>query len=129
MKVKTLSLPKHFNMNLFRTLLPHDKFQSLCSHVRAQRKSLVHICMWVLDLMVASFKAVLYAQFHSRPLQHSGCVEQTESLDRSIHMNSKANLSLMWWSSNPAVELGKPFYHSGGLFFQQMPACRTAGQS
>lgn len=67
--------------------------------------------MRILDLTVASFKAVPYAQFHSRPLQPniSGQADKQQFPDPPICLTSKTRFALTWWISNTVLELGKFF--------------------
>lgn len=62
--------------------------------------------------MVASSEAVLFAQFHSGPLQLNILAawdKQTQSLDCLIYLTIKTRLALAWWISNPGTGIKKSF--------------------
>lgn len=68
---------------------PRKVFLILQAHVLtllAKKLPLVFICMRLLGLMVTSFKAVMFAQFHTGPLQLSAdCMGQTSWISGPAH--------------------------------------------
>lgn len=76
-----------------------------------------------MSLMVASFKAVLFAQLHSRPLHHNILLlwdKSMKSLDRLIPLAWSTRLFLTWWLRNLALQ----FEEGLSSFPLKDPGCR-----
>ncbi|XP_040269489.1 uncharacterized protein LOC120985547 [Bufo bufo] len=95
--------------------LPVDKQLALQRSVRLllhRKRPSICCCMQVLGAMVASFEAIPFAQFRSRPLQLAilACWDKSpESLDRHIVLPTRVHLALRWWLRTPTLQSGKSF--------------------
>lgn len=68
-------------------------------------------CMKILRLMIASFEAVPFAEFHSRCLRYPVMVKHVSSVLGWINQSMKTRyLSLVWWLRNPALNLASPSF-------------------
>lgn len=103
------------NSSTGRASLPQGKITILQERVwkllRSRRVSL-RTAMQTLGTMVASFPAIPYAQFHTRPLQQTILSQQRRdrtNLDRLISIPQTVKLSLDWWTQPQRLSGGKPF--------------------
>lgn len=72
----------------------------------------LRFCTRVLPLIVATFKAVQFAQFYYRLLLCnilSLWGKSIKSLDRQVHLETRNKLSLAWWLRNATLKFGKSF--------------------
>ncbi|XP_040270849.1 uncharacterized protein LOC120986377 [Bufo bufo] len=68
--------------------------------------------MRVLGLMVASFEAIPYAQFHTRPLQQMILAlwdKTSRGLDAPVRLSRQVRASLPWWQSSLNLSSGRSF--------------------
>ncbi|XP_044134874.1 F-box/WD repeat-containing protein 9 isoform X1 [Bufo gargarizans] len=98
-----------------RVFLPDCKFSRIQESVSRLLHSLcisIRECMQVLGLMVASFEAVLFAQFHTRPLQQAILPfwdMTSRGLDSQIRLPPRVRMELQWWLSPQNLASGRSF--------------------
>lgn len=93
-----------------RIFLPQEKFGSLRGPaLEPLSYNTPHFSNRILGLMMTYFKAVPFIQFNSRPLQSNTLKKRNKQIQTLVRLKflfNQAKISLAWWVSSPALELG-----------------------